>query len=81
MATYLYLIPRADASDGNTVGVFSVEPPPEGTIIFDRYYGAVNSLESVIAILSGYKPELLAMTGVPVAIRLILQTPGQAGGG
>lgn len=74
METVIYLIPRPDDTDKSTVGTFSIVPPPAGTVVFDRYYGGVNQLETVTAILSSFGPELRAMTGLPMAIKLILQT-------
>lgn len=75
--TSLYLIPRPDASNGNSVGTRTTQPPPEGTIVFGRSYGDTNDLDTVIELLRGMRTELLAMTGQPVAIRLDLMTLGQ----
>ena len=74
MEVSIYLIPRPDDTDKSTVGTFSIVPPPDGTFIFDREYGAVNSLETVIEVLKGFGPELKAMTGMPAAIRLSLKS-------
>jgi hypothetical protein len=43
--------------------------------ILSRQYGATNDIETVIKLLQGMQPELLAMTGLPVAIRLDLISP------
>jgi len=75
--TSLYLIPRPDASNGNSVGTFTTQAPAEGTLVFPRAYGDTNDLETVIELLRGMIPELKAMTGQPVAIRLDLMTLGQ----
>ena len=75
--TSLYLIPRPDASNGNTAGTFTTQPPPEGTIVFARSYGDTNDINVVIRLLQGLCDELIAMTGQPVAIRLDLMTLGQ----
>ena len=65
--------------NGNTVGTFTTVPPPQGTIVFSRQYGATNDIETVIKLLQGMKDELLAMTGSdtvpPMAIRLDLIAP------
>lgn len=74
MEVSVYLIPRPDDTDNSTVGTFSIVPPPHGTIIFDRQYGGVNALETVNNILNSFGPELRAMTGMPLAIRLVLQS-------
>jgi hypothetical protein len=60
--------------NGNTVGTFtSVEPANRAILV--RQYGATNDIETVIKLLQGMQPELLAMTGMPVAIRLDLIAP------
>lgn len=72
--TVLYLIPRTAEQDGTSEGTFTTVPPPEGTVIMSRDYGDTNSIETLIALLNGYKAELAAMKGFPVAIKLNLIT-------
>ena len=60
--------------NNNTVGSFS-SVAPENRQILVRQYGATNDIETVIKLLQGMQPELLAMTGYPVAIRLDLIAP------
>ena len=77
--TSLYLIPRPAPTDAaplnnNTVGTFT-SVAPTGVTILAREYGATNDLETVIKLLQGMQPELAAMTGYPVAIRIDLIAP------
>jgi hypothetical protein len=60
--------------NNNTVGTFT-SVAPTGVTILSRQYGATNDIETVIKLLQGMQPELLAMTGLPVAIRLDLISP------
>lgn len=60
--------------NNNTVGSFT-SVAPSGVTILTRQYGATNDIETVIKLLQGIQPELLAMTGMPVAIRLDLIAP------
>ena len=60
--------------NNNTVGSFSSVEPTDRAILV-RQYGATNDIETVIKLLQGMQPELYAMTGMPVAIRLDLIAP------
>lgn len=60
--------------NNNTVGSFTSVAPTDRQILV-RQYGATNDIETVIKLLQGMQPELLAMTGYPVAIRLDLIAP------